>query len=273
MKRLEHDANTLEEVLTYYQTRARQLIFDGFLWSGKLSKIEGGFETEFFKNDAVFKSFYILKDYRSLGLASKAIKCKEPIVTVPDCGIVEFLQHHKKEHQVVGSFNETKEYLAIQDYYGDKKASRSGCFLMNHIDEGIFIMKSFGASNDAIRAFCVHPLVQNTDELKLNWEKVHSVFEPKIIALAMEYRNIANAYLSHRKIDSIEEIELSPIKDVNDMLIGDKIQNFKDFIIYHSKTHPRKMELDKYFQDWLQKLEISKDDFESMKKQLLTIEF
>ena len=41
--------------------------------------------------------------------------------------------------------------------------------------------------------------------------------------LAMEYRNIANACLSHRDISSASEIALSPLEEVNHMLRADKI--------------------------------------------------
>ena len=77
----------------------------------------------------------------------------------------------------------------------------------------------------------------------------------------MEYRNIANQYLSYRKIKSIDEISLSPLKEVNEMLIADKIQNYKDFLIYHKDTHPRAKELDEYFNNWLKKLNINDFDY------------
>ena len=41
------------------------------------------------------------------------------------------------------------------------------------------------------------------------------------------------------------------------MLIADKIQNKKDFELYHKGSHPRSMELDHYFNNWLKRLNIS----------------
>ena len=82
----------------------------------------------------------------------------------------------------------------------------------------------------------------------------------------MEYRNIANAHLSHRKIFYLDEIKLSPLKIVNDMLIADKIQNRKDFEIYHKNRHKRSEELDCYFRDWLRRLSISEDVYNKIKE-------
>jgi hypothetical protein len=262
MKRLNYDANTKEDTIQYYQTRARQILSDGFVWDRSIIEIDGGLETGFLKDGKVYKSFYIYKDSRGKGVASKALSnIKEPIVTVPDCHIEDFLKAKGKEYVLGGDFIETEEYKAIQSFYGDDRAERSQCYKMNHIDEGLYIMHLYGATENAKKAFCVHPIIQNDLDLAANWETFREQFSPTVVGLAMEYRNIANAYLSHREISSLADIQLSPLKEVNDMLIADKVQNYKDFIIYHSGTHKRKKELDKYFNDWLQKLNISKERF------------
>lgn len=272
IKRLEHDATNLEEVTIYYQTRARQLLFDGFFWDKTLIPVDGGYSTSFIKDGIIYKSFYVLKENRNKGYASKHIQCDEAIVTVSDCNIEDYLKYKSKDYVIAGSFNEFPEYKAVQDFYGDKKAERSQCYLMNHIDEGLYIMQATGASEAAMRAFCLHPLTQDDDSLKENWNYIHSYFDSKFVGLALEYRNIANAYLSKRTISSIDEIHLSPLKDVNDMLIGDKVQNYKDFLLYHAETHHRKDILDKYFKDWLQRLEISDSTFKSLVDKIKSIE-
>ena len=69
----------------------------------------------------------------------------------------------------------------------------------------------------------------------------------------MEYRRVANSYLSH---DVPEDFVGFSCEEVKQMLIADKVQNYKDFLIYHSETHPRKEELDFYFNKWFEFLEI-----------------
>jgi len=58
------------------------------------------------------------------------------------------------------------------------------------------------------------------------------------------------------------------LKEVNDMLISDKIQNRKDFEIYHLGKHERSSQLDQYFKNWLTKLDISEEQYQEFKKQM-----
>lgn len=154
----------------------------------------------------------------------------------------------------------TAAYRYISEYYGDRVAARSQVKLINHIDEGLEILTMIGASDDAKEAFCMHPIIQNSDDLAKNYAWAFDIdpiyVSGRVMLLAMEYRNIANQYLSHREIDSLDDIVLSPIPEVNDMLIADKIQNYKDFLIYHQGNHPRSRELTHYFCNWLKKLNV-----------------
>ncbi len=56
----------------------------------------------------------------------------------------------------------------------------------------------------------------------------------RVMLLGVEYRSTANNHLSVKPAD--ESIRLSPIAEVNHMLVADKIQNRKDFEIYHKGT-------------------------------------
>jgi hypothetical protein len=41
--------------------------------------------------------------------------------------------------------------------------------LINHIDEGLYILKRIGASEWAQRAYAIHPILQGDDELAAFW--------------------------------------------------------------------------------------------------------
>jgi len=88
------------------------------------------------------------------------------------------------------------------------------------------------------------------------------------MALAMEYRSVANAYLSPMGDREPAQIRLSPIEAVNDMLRADKIQNYRDFLRYHDGTHPRSAALHRYFRAWLTRLGIG-DRFEEWAGRLM----
>jgi hypothetical protein len=184
-----------------------------------------------------------------------------PIVTTSDCGVVDFLEKHRLNYLLVTGEFDKPEYKIIQEFYGDRKAERSGAFLMDHIDDGLRHMRKIGASPDAIAAFCLHPMFQADKDLAAN-EPLLNALSARIVKNIMEYRNVANAWLSDKvSKDSFGRLEkdgspkLSPISDVNAMLYGDKHQNFVDFIRYHYNTHPRRDELYTYFLEWIAALD------------------
>lgn len=148
-----------------------------------------------------------------------------------------------------------KELEIIEKAYGDRIAHRSQVPLINHIHEGIAILLAVQASEAAIRAFCIHPIVQ-TDMQGIDLSEV----SPDVLILAEEYRDRANAYLCRPETDYIDSFvkvyervnqdgEMS--RDCAMMLYADKIQNQKDFRLYHKETHPRSEQLDAYFNNWI----------------------
>lgn len=158
------------------------------------------------------------------------------------------------------------EYKLISKHYGDRVAKRSGVPLMNHINEGLIILKAIGAVESTKRAYCLHPLFQADEDLQENYYMC-SFVEPYVLLLALEYRNTANAYLSD-KIDTDWKLKLSPILEVNEMLIADKVQNRKDFITYHQGTHARSDALTRYFDKWLDALGIDATTYEFLCKRI-----
>lgn len=150
-------------------------------------------------------------------------------------------------------------YQLISGYYGKRKTKRSEVPLMHHIDEGLIIMEILGVqSQDARDAYCLHPIFQSDEDLAANQDMSRLTY-PNLMTLVMEYRSVANEYLSHRVIKSITEIRLSPLQEVTDMLKADKLQNYKDFKQYHLGRHERSDELWDYFMNWFDALGI--EDF------------
>jgi len=139
-------------------------------------------------------------------------------------------------------------YKLILNYYGDQTAKRSGVKLMNHIDEGIDILKNIGADDETIDAYCLHPILQSDEAFNQNYSLDFTGIPTASLLLAMEYRRVANSYLSKNNIEDFVGFTNEKIKQ---MLYADKIQNEKDFALYHEKTHKRSKELREYFNNWL----------------------
>lgn len=162
-----------------------------------------------------------------------------------------------------------------EEWYGGRTAKRSGVPLINHIKEGVIVLRYYGASDEAIAAFILHPLFQADEDLASNLTVLHAL-DSIVVAHIMEYRNIANASLSsiveytnsdhnfNWEVKLKRQIKISPIMQVNLMLIADKVQNYKDFIIHHKGTHPRSEELDYYFIKWLEALSVSDQLFHKL---------
>jgi hypothetical protein len=151
------------------------------------------------------------------------------------------------------------EYQRIADHYGTRTTKRTGVPLMRHIDQGLAIMNAIVASEPSQRAFCLHPLLQTDADLLENYPRIRGMTEdPHVIVLALEYRHVANAALSTRAIATASEIVLSPLAEVNQMLVADKVQNRSDFLRYHAATHPRAAELTRYFELWLERLGVTR---------------
>ncbi len=81
----------------------------------------------------------------------------------------------------------------------------------------------------------------------------------------MEYRRVANSYLSR---DEVEDLVETPLDAVWEMLKMDKIQNRKDFELHHKATHPRSKELTRYFNAWMIILDISEEKYQEIVKTL-----
>lgn len=155
---------------------------------------------------------------------------------------------------------ETNEYKFVKELYGDKKAERSQVPYINHINEGLFVLDLINADLVTKKAYCLHGVFQSDNDFADRCNlRDYTHLDPEAILHVIEYRHVANGFLSKHNL------EINPI-DINagisyitrDMLIADKVQNFKDFLQHHMGTHPRSKELYKYFSLWFQKLGSSK---------------
>lgn len=157
---------------------------------------------------------------------------------------------------------------AISNFYGSRRAQRSGVLLLNHIYEGLVVLDAIGSTQAAKDAFCLHPLFQADDDLVANLPRAGE-FSPHVMLLVMEYRARANEALSDRVIMLRgsspawvgKPATPGPLAEVRDMLIADKVQNYKDFLHHHHGSHKRSAELDHYFKVWLKALDVDGEEF------------
>jgi GNAT superfamily N-acetyltransferase len=268
--RFDPDARDREGAARSLRERAVQARIDGFRADGELEPlvrdgVEWGLRGFARGPDGRrYQTVYVYAPHRGRGLASALLAGGDPpVVTTPDGDLERWLARRGVPFVVVARITATLEYRAIAAHYGARTARRSGVPLVHHIDEGLAILAGRGAGDRAMRAFCLHPLVQADDALAAAYPRLAELTaDPQVLALALEYRHIANATLSHRPIAGPGDIPLSPLAEVNEMLVADKIQNRKDFLRHHRASHPRADALDRYFRLWLERLGVSEAEHE-----------
>jgi hypothetical protein len=263
------------EVLSYISNRAVQLASEGYVWSTSMLGLldensdTWGYVTTFCRGNHTFYALYVLKQHRGKGLYKKYIRehgKDRTYITTPDCKVYGFLKAHAPHVVLACQFQSRPAYKAMQAVYGDRRAKRSQVHLMNHIDEGLVLLWNMGITDEAtIDAYILHPLVQENKYFEKFLDYGSNLgIDAKTLMLTMEYRGVANAFLSqmenHRGYHNHEKIKLSNLKQVNDMLIADKIQNRKDFRRYNA-THERADWLEKYFSQWLKALDVSEKQY------------
>ncbi len=145
-------------------------------------------------------------------------------------------------------------FQLIKNFYGDECAERTGVPKINHIIEGLQILDYIESDQDTRDAFCIHPMIQTDEELAGRYEDgLVEGISTNVLILAMEYRRVANDFLCRPETDNKElgRNLLTPFGHVYDMLLADKLQNYKDFLIHHYGTHERSDQLEAYFLKWL----------------------
>ena len=263
--RFEPDADDRASAWHYLEERAYQAAIDGWRPLSREPEplvddgLEWGVRGRMRRGDVEAQSVYVYRSSRGAGRLPRYLATSPlPVITTPDCHIEDFLRHAGARFEVVAPITATREYAAIEADYGDRRAARSGVLLMHHIDEGLQVLATRGASQRAMRAFCLHPLVQEDAALAAAYPRLAELTDaPQVLALALEYRNIANTTLSTRAITSAADIPLSPLPEVNEMLVADKLQNWKDFVLHHRGTHARSAALDRYFALWHERLGVT----------------
>lgn len=152
---------------------------------------------------------------------------------------------------------ESPEYMRISEAFSGKFSKRTGAPYMRHIDQGLTLLHVMGADATVLRAWCVHPLFQN-DELFIPILKSYKYFSTEsviVTVLAMEYRKVANAFLVP-DLELIAVPKISPIDEVNTMLIADKVQNYREVQLHRKQLEPSE-HLDRYFSKWFMSLKVT----------------
>lgn len=256
---INYNAESFEDAKKYLSYKYKQIRKFGYLVDEEI-EVDNKSIVTLYKDpngDNYWGSIYVLKQFRRNQIFIKNLQqFMIAIVTLEECKIKDYLDIIKVRYKLL---KHSDAYKKIQEFYGDQRTVRSGVPLIYHIDEGGAILDSLGASDIVKDAYYLHPLFQS--DKAFNEKKNISLdgISSESIILSIEYRRIANSYLS--TMNPKDQIEI-PCEEIKQMLIADKVQNYKDFKKYHSKTHGRRQHLEEYFQNWFNILEIDYSNWE-----------
>jgi len=132
------------------------------------------------------------------------------------------------------------------------------------------VLDLIGASQLSKEAYCIHPIVQDDKAIAAAFEAGSALMRfrisPLALVLAIEYRWIANSYLSQRRVTDPIQVKLSPRPEVQEMLVADKVQNRNDFELFHKGKHPRSKHLIHYFKMWMRVLGVTESKYRQLKR-------
>jgi len=285
-------ASTTEEAWAYLRNRGMQLRPEGYRPLAAFPVTQGNHTVAVAVTWGFlglrFFSVYLLSGSRGKGLYKRIVthsRFQPPlygrVLTVRDCNLHQFLVENDIPARVAHGYFDSDAYAFASSVLTDKYAKRSGRHYMEHVEEGCFILECLSSdvslspyhisnAQEVQEAFCLHAVLQQDEGIKEHLMRL-SMFpknipvtgnrlgvQPYVVGLAVEYRSVANDYLAHMPLRDPNKIRLSPVPEVNAMLIADKVQNYADFRKYASlETHPNFDHLNSYFLSWFEALGIS----------------
>lgn len=258
-------AATAADARRYYHNRAAQLLWMGWRWDGRFVEHGWGVEVRYVDPAGVeHRSVFVLEGHTGRGHLGRWLAAEPdiPFVTSTRCPRMKAWLDARSVPHVTVAPAPWPAYAAIEAFYGDRRARRSGRYLMEHIDEGLYLLGVFGAAQVELDGWCLHPLVQGDDDLRATWSRGAAPWrgvDPRAVLLAMAYRHTANRWLSHHPTPAAAP--QSPLPEVARMLMADKVQNRKDFERHLRGDLPNSDRLDAYFAGWLRGLGISEQRY------------
>lgn len=259
------EADSQEEAVSYLRQRAEQAAYHGYTLTEIRHHEHGPTAIWDHRDEGPHCTPYVLHRHRHSGHYRLAVgRAGMPVITLGECRLERYLEVQSIPYKVLPDRPFEDAYRLISEVYGDQRAVRSGRYYMSHIDEGIHILRD--AHVDTQAAFAVHPIFQDTVQLLETLDRPPEL-RTRVVALAMEYRAVANSYLPRHHSLSLEGPKISALEEVNQMLVADKIQNRKDLELFN-RDLPGYALLQDYFQRWFDALGVSDQTYQEWKSKL-----
>lgn len=201
--------NSYKGALYYFKRKTIQLSIEGFRLINTEEVSNIGVVSSYLKNNQEYHIFYLYKYLRGKGIYEKVVKKYNWTIIVSNPIYYKYFKKKKINYIPLSGFTKTKEYLLACNYY-KKEKDYNGIPLIYKLDMRLYIMRSLGASNKAMKAMCI----DQTLTLPLT-----NYGSNDIIRLLKKYRIV-------KEIVSLGDIlKLNhPSDDVKKMVVSNEIQ-------------------------------------------------
>lgn len=157
------------------------------------------------------------------------------------------------------------EYNYMKDLFSTSVSKRTKDLSTNPMEEGLAILNILESNHITKKAYCIHQLFHNDESLERSWDgNRFPNCDIKSMLLAMEFRTL---YKSKPNRNGI--IKLSPIKEVNEMMLAYKMQQYKNFEINGRGQTDNDELVESSFKNWIKQLcqnIFDKDDIRSQEE-------
>lgn len=253
------DSNDVNEAIEYLKNRSIQLLkYDIFCTNIQITNF--GVITDYIKTtkfgdnitESKYFGAYIFKDYRGRKILKEVSKSKGYFINLPENQLYPYLFRAGIKHTTssVEYYNDTA-YRGIVKYLGNKKVESTPVYQIHKVEYGLAILNWMNANKLCQQATCIMPKIYDDKDLAENWQEFSYKDDIKSMLLAMETKNLLKLN-SVGKTSNCNLMQISNLKEVNDMLIATAIKNF--FIFErHKEMYARPILISQHFSSWLNK--------------------
>ncbi len=256
-----YDAETHSEALKYLKLRSVQLLkFNYFIQRVQYTNFGwiAYYDNANTPQDLCTKyvAIYVLKQYRGKGILSNFMKSNPDykFINLVEMGLLgKMISAADTIPHINVGFEDYHEYRLenLKKHYEDSMYDNWNYYI-SYTYKVMAVNKWLNFSKICTDSLIILPLLWSDKDFVNNWKTI--TISSNLAFFISEYKNVSKNYNLDRKIQSTSDIVISPITDVNNLLLSTAIVNYNNYENHYKLTHPRASLFGEYYKNWLVRL-------------------